>query len=374
MSEIIIKKVLSKKDRKNFVNFPLKLYRGNQFYVPNFYSDDMALLDRKKNPAFDTCESESWLALKEGQVVGRITGIYLPEYKKIWKRDIARFGWIDFIDDREVSNALLKTVEDWAIEKGAEGISGPQGFSDFDPEGMLIEGFNELGTLPMTYNFEYYSRHLDQSGYVKDADWLEFEIKIPESIPEKVKRVQQLVMKRSRLRMVDARKSKELLPYAQGIFDVLGAAYSNLYGYMPLSKRQVESYTKQYIPYADTRFTKVVVDEKDKVVAFSIAIPSMSRALQKCGGKLFPFGWFHMVRALKKPDGLDLYLVAVHPDYKNSGIIAVIMGTVTEEAIKAGIKTSESSGELEDNTDVQSMWHSYEHRQHKRRRCYIKRF
>lgn len=374
MSPVIIKEVLTKKDRNDYISFPLKLYRGNRYFVPNFRMDDLALMDRKKNPAMDNSLTKSWLALRDGKVAGRIMGIYLKEYNEIWKRNIARFGWVDFIDDREVSEALFQTVEKWAAEQGAEGISGPQGFTDFDPEGMLIEGFQELGTLPMIYNYPYYPGHLTAMGYEKDADWIEFEIKIPREIPEKVKRVQELVLKRSRMTMVEAKSSRDLLPYARGIFHVLGEAYKDLYGYMPLTEKQVEAYTKQYIPYADPRFTKVVVDENDRVVGFSIAIPSLSRALQKSRGRILPFGWIHLLKAMKNPRGLDLYLVAVLPEYRKSGIVAVIMGRVTEEAIKAGIKTAESNGELETNTDVQAMWRSYEHRQHKRRRCFIKHF
>ena len=371
---IEIRRVTNKREMKKYVQFPNKLYKNNEYFIPSLFMDDMAVLDKKKNPAYDNCISESWLAYKDGKIAGRITGIYLSEYKKIWKRDVARFGWVDFIDDNDVSKALFDTVEKWSKEQGAQGISGPQGFTDLDPEGMLTKGFDELGTMPMIYNYSYYPEHIKQYGYEKDADWLEFEIKVPESIPEKVKRVQQLVLKRKHLKMIDAKKSKDLLPYANGIFDVLVESYKDLYGFMPLTREQVDAYTKQYIPFTDPKFSKVIVDENDKVIAFSIAIPSLSRALQKSKGKLFPFGWYHLIKAMKKPVGLDLYLVAVLPEYQKSGIIAVIMGAATEASIEAGIKTAESSGELEDNKEIQAIWGSYEHRQHKRRRCFIKHF
>lgn len=369
-----IRKVESKRDLRRYVNFPIGLYKGHPYYVPAMYSEEMEALDPAKNPSFKTAKAQSWLAWKDGKVAGRITGIHIPAFAEIWGKNLARFGWVDFIDDPEVSEALLQTVEDWAKDIGAEGVTGPQGFTDMDPEGMLIEGFEELGTLPMIYNFSYYPEHLERLGYGKEVDWIEFEIKVPESIPEKVSRVQGLVLKRKNLRMVDAKKSKDLMPYARGLFAVLSESFKDLYGFVPLNEAQVGKYIQQYIPFADPKFTKIVVNEDDKVVAFGVAMPSLSRALQKNRGKLFPFGWYHMLRALKKPDGLDLYIVAVLPEYQSSGVISVILGSVTQACIDHGIRTTESSGELESNTAVQAMWRTFDHRQHKRRRCFIKNF
>jgi GNAT superfamily N-acetyltransferase len=369
-----IRKVKTKRDLKKYVRFPLDLYKDNPYYVPNLFMDDIFVLDKNKNPSFKTCEAESWLAWKNGKIAGRITGLYLPEYQEFWGKNQARFGWVDFIDDPEVSKALFDTVETWAAEKGVTGITGPQGFTDLDPEGMLVEGFDELGTLPMIYNHAYYPEHLAQYGYIKEIDWLEFEIKIPESIPERILRIQELVLKRKKLHMVEAKKSKDLMPYAEGIFDVLSESYKDLYGFVPLKKEQVDTYIKQYIPYADPKFTKVIVNESDQVVAFGVAMPSLSRALQKSRGRLLPFGWIHILHAMKNPEELDLYIVAVRPEYQSSGVIAILLAAVTQAAIKAGIKTCESSGELESNKSVQAMWSSYDHRQHKRRRCFIKDF
>ncbi len=367
-----IRVVATRQDLKKYVNFPIKLYRGNPWYVPSMRSEELTVLDPKKNPSFETAKARSWLAYKDGRIAGRITGIYLPQYKEIWGKNQARFGWVDFIDDAEVSLALFDAVETWAKTFGVDSVTGPQGFTDLDPEGMLVEGFEELGTLPMIYNYSYYPEHLGHMGYVKETDWLEFEIQVPESIPEKVSRIQGLVLKRKKLHMVNAKRSKDLMPYAKGLFHVLTESYKDLYGFMPLSEAQVDSYIKQYIPFADPRFTKVVVNEDDKVVAFGVAMPSLSRALQKNKGRLFPFGWIPMLRAMKKPDGMDMYLVAVLPEYQSSGVVSVVMGTITQGAIDAGIETAETSGELEENTTIQAMWRNYEHRQHKRRRCLIK--
>jgi hypothetical protein len=369
-----IRKVENRRDLKKYVQFPISLYRDHPYYVPTLYSEEMAVLDPKKNPSFETAQSNSWLAYKDGRIAGRITGVYIPAYKERWGKSLARFGWVDFIDDEEVSGALFDTVETWARGLGAEGITGPQGFTDLDPEGMLVEGFEELGTLPMIYNYPYYPEHLERRGYKKEIDWLEFEIKTPQSIPEKVKRVQELVLKRKHLRLVEAKKSKDLMPYARGLFDVLNESYKDLFGFIPLTEKQIDSYIRQYIPFADPRFTKVVLNEKDRVVAFGVAMPSLSKALQKNSGRLFPFGWIHMLRAMKKPAGLDMYLVAVLPEYQSSGVVSVVMGAITQGGIDAGVTSAETSGELETNEAVQSMWQNYEHRQHKRRRCFIREF
>ena len=367
-----IRPVESRKDLKRYVQFPLDLYKDNEFYVPTIFRNEMDTLDHHKNPAFRTAEAKSWLAWKNNRIAGRITGIHLKKYAEIWKREIVRFDWVDFIDDSEVSRQLFSTMEEWAVSQGAEAVSGPQGFTDFDPEGMLIEGFDELGTLPMLYNYPYYPKHLESMGYTKHADWVEFEIACPKSIPEKVARVQHMVLERNKFHLLEPKKSKDLIPYGHQIFDILGKAYKDIYGYIPLTKEQIDFCIKQYIGITDIRYSRVAVDDNDRVVATSIIMPSLSRALQKCRGKLFPLGWYFLMKAMKKPTRLDFYLIAVDPKYQSSGVLAVIMGETTRTGMENGIKYAETSGELETNTKVQNMWRSYEHRQHKRRRCYIK--
>ena len=369
-----IRRVESDRGLKAFIQFQYDLYKGNAYAVPPLYFDELNTLSKKRNPAFEFCEAEYWMAYKDGKAVGRVAGIYNPRYVEKWGLKNARFGWIDFIDDPEVSEALLRTVEDWARSKGMEGIVGPMGFTDADKEGMLVEGFEELGTMPMIYNYPYYREHLERLGYAKDVDWLEFEVKVPEWIPEKALRVQELISKRSGIRLLDWKSKRQLKrDYAKPLFHLLDEAYAGLYGTVPMTEKQVDVYIKQYLGFVDPRFTKLVVDEKGELIAFGIAMPSLSRALQKGGGRLFPFGWLHLLRALAKPEGLDLYLIAVKQEYQSRGVIAFMMTSLTQDCIKAGIKTAETAGELESNHAVQSLWKDFERRQHKRRRAYFKK-
>ncbi len=368
-----IRRVESRKDLAAFIQFNYDLYRGNPYAVPPLRFDEFNTLRKDKNPAFEFCEAEYWLAYKDGKVAGRIAGIYNTRYIEKWGKKDARFGWIDFIDDYEVSEALLATVEAWARSKGMDGIVGPMGFTDADKEGMLIEGFEELGTMPMIYNYPYYPRHLERLGYTKEVDWLEFEVKVPASVPEKAQRVQELIAKRSGVHIYEWKTNKELArKFGKAVFALLDEAYADLYGTVPLTERQVEAYINQYLGFVDPRFTKILVDEKDELIGFGIAMPSLSHALQKAHGRLFPFGWYHILRALKKPEGLDMYLVAVKKEYQARGVIALMMTALTQDCIKAGIKTAETAGELETNHAVQNLWKDFERRQHKRRRAYRK--
>ena len=370
---VVIRAVESRKDLKKFILFPYRLYKKNPYYVPNLVSDEWNTLSKEKNPAFSYCNARLWLAEKDGKVVGRVAGIINQRFVEKWKQKNARFGWIDFIDDPEVSKALLDQVESWAKALGMEHIEGPLGFTDMDPEGMLIDGFEELGTLPMIYNYPYYPEHLAELGYSKEVDWLEFEIQTPKEIPKKVKRVQDIVLKRSKLRLLDAKKSKDILPYAPKIFDTLNEGYRDLFGFVELDEDQKALYTKQYFPFIDPDFTKLVIDDNDEVAAFGIAMPSLSRALQKARGRLFPFGFIHLLIALKSPKQIDMYLVAVKPKYQKLGINAILMSEITASCIRRGIKSAETSAELEENKAVQDFWKNYDKRQHKRRRCFGKK-
>ncbi len=368
-----IREVLNNRDLRRFINFQYQLYKGNPYFVPPLFSDEMNTLRKDRNPAFEFCQARYWLAYRDGRIVGRIAGIYNPKYIERWKKRQLRFGWIDFIDDRDVSKALLDTVEAWGRELGMEEVVGPMGFTDMDKEGMLIHGFDELGTLPMIYNYPYYPEHVTALGYVKDADWLEYEINAPSEIPEKVLRINELVLKRSGLHLLDAKRSRDLRPYAMKIFDLLNLAYADLYGFIPMTERQKKTYIDQYFPFVDPAFTKVVLDDKDDLIAFGISLPSLSRAMQKSGGRLFPFGFIHILLALKFPKALDLYLVAVRPDYQGRGINALLMTEITRSCIARGIRTAETSGELEGNQAVQDFWKHYDKRQHKRRRSFLKK-
>ncbi len=370
---IEIRKVTTRRDLRRFVEFQFSLYKNNQYWIPPLLFDEYNTLRKDKNPAFESSIAEYWLAYKDGAVAGRIACIINRKAIEKWGAKNARFGWIDFIDDREVSAALFKTAEDWAKEQGMTGIQGPMGFTDLDKEGMLIEGFQELGTLPMIYNYPYYKEHLEALGYAKDVDWLEFEIYTPKEIPEKILRINDLVLKRSHLRLARPKSRSELKKkYGSQFFDIVDEAYAGLYGTVPLSKSQADTYVKQYLGFVDLRYTKIIIDENDNAVGFGLAMPSFSRALQKARGRLFPFGWIHIMNAFKKPEGLDLYLIAVRKEYQNRGLNALLMTEITNNAIADGIKSAESAGELESNDAVQGLWNHFEKRQHKRRRAFIK--
>jgi hypothetical protein len=367
-----IVEINSKRDIKKFAKFPLKLYKDNEYYVPAILMDEINTFLPEKNPAFEYCRTKFWLAVKDGEIVGRIAGIINDRYIEKWKNKYARFGWLDFIDDAEVSSGLIKAVEDWAKSEGMTAIHGPLGFTDMDYEGMLVEGFNELSTLATIYNYPYYPEHLEKYGYVKDTDWVEFEIKVPEKIPEIAEKISKLVQERKKVRVFQAKKSKDLLPYAHGLFKVLNDAFSGLYGFVELTPKQIDKYVKQYFSFIKTDYLKLLLDENNEVAGFLIAMPSLSRALQKSRGKLFPFGFIHLLKAMNKNKYIDLYLGAIRPDLQGKGADALLITEITRTAIKNKIISAESNIELESNYLVQSHWKHFDVRQHKRRRCYIK--
>ena len=369
---VSIREVRSSRELRSFVRFPYRLYRDCPFWVPPLLRDEYATLRRDKNPAFENCSARYWLAYRDGEPVGRVAGIINHAYVTKWREQRARFGWLDFIDDRDVSAALFRAVEDWARSEGMTSIHGPLGFTDMDREGMLVEGFSELATMATNYNYPYYPAHTEALGYDKDTDWLEFEVKVPDAIPERVLRIADMTMQRRGLHVLDATRSKDFLPYAREIFGVINLAYENLYGFVPLTEKQIDMYVKQYIPNVVPDYLKLILDKDDKVAAFVIGMPSLSRALQKAKGRLVPFGFLHMLRALRHPRTLDLYLGAVRPDLQGKGADALLITELNKSCIKNGIVSAESNLELEDNVLVQAHWKHFERRQHKRRRCYVK--
>jgi len=373
MGNIQIKEVKSNSDLNKFISFVDKLYKGNKYKVPQLHSFEKLALKKDKNPAFEFCEAKYWLAYKDDKIVGRIAGILNHKSNEIWNEKHIRFGWIDFIDDIEVSKALLKTVEDWGKENKMDAIHGPLGFTDMDLEGMLVEGFEELGTQATIYNYPYYPEHLEKLGYLKDADWVQHEIKIPDSIPERVKRITGMVQKKYNLRILDAKKPKDILPYAKKMFNTLNEAFSHLYGYVALTDKQIEKYTKDYFSMIDTRYVCFVLNEEDDVVGFGISLLSLSKALQKANGKLFPFGFIHILKDLKKNDTVDLLLQGVKPDYIKKGVAAIFYNKLMQAYIDTGVKTAITSHILEDNKNSHQMFNAYETRQHLRRRIYIKK-
>jgi GNAT superfamily N-acetyltransferase len=340
--------------------------------VPPLRADELRSLRKDKNPAFDFCEAKYWLACKDGKIVGRVAGIINGRYNEKWNEKAARFGWFDFVDDEEVSEKLLQEVERWASKRGMSHLHGPLGFTDMDGEGMLVEGFGEIGTLGALYNYPYYRRHIERLGYSKDTDWIEYEVTLHGDIPEKVARMAEIALKRNNLRVLKVRKAKEVLPYAKKIFHVLNEAYRNLFGFVELSEKQIDMYVKQYFGFIIPEYVPVVLDSKDDVVAFGIAMPSLSEALQRCKGRLLPFGFIHVLRALKHNRRVDLYLTAVRPDMQNKGINAILIYQSNLAFNQRKIEKVETNRELEGNTKVQSQWKTYDSRQHKRRRCYRK--
>ena len=369
---IVIEEVKNKKQLKAFINFPYELYKSNPFYVPPLRYDEKATLRKDKNPAFDYCEARYWLAYRQGRVVGRIAGILNRAYIDKWGNRYMRFGWIDFEDDDQIGRALITQVEIWAREERMIAVHGPMGFTDLDHEGMLIDGFDQLGTLAAIYNHPYYPSFMERAGYEKDADWVEYKIKVPEKIPEKLERVAANVRHRSKLQIVKAHRAKDILPYAEDIFGLINAAYSHLYGVVPLTEKQIRYYTKQYFSFIRTDFVPLVIDKEGKLIACAITMPSLSSALQKAKGSIFPLGFAYILRALKKNNQADLYLVAVDKAWQGKGVVALLMHELTSSYIANGIEYAESNPELEANREIRSIWEQYEAVQHKRRRCYIK--
>ena len=364
----------TKSNLKKFTQFQIDLYKNNPYFVPPLVSDDVGTLSPDKNPAFDFCEAVYYMAYKNGKPVGRIAGIINSQVNEKSRGATARFGFIDFIDDEEVSEALIKSVEDWARKKGMKKMIGPMGFTDMDHEGMLIQGFEELGTMATIYNYDYYPRHIEKLGYEKEADWVEYLMEVPDKIPEKYDRIADIVKKKYGLKIKkykSPKKAKEEI--GRPLFHLINEAYDSLYEYSHLTEKQIDYYIDIYLSLINFDLLSAIVDKDDKLVGIGISMPSLSRALQKSGGKLFPFGWYHLLRALKcKTDRVDLLLVAVKPEYLNKGVNALLFQDLIPYYIKYGFKYAESNLELETNNKVQGQWDYFKNRQHRRRRAYRK--
>jgi GNAT superfamily N-acetyltransferase len=370
-----IVKVSTKKQLKKFIRFNYELYKGNPYFVPELFEDTMGTLRKDRNAAFEFCDADYFLAYRDGKIVGRIAAIINPRANEKWGCKAARFGWVDFIDDNEVVDALFATAETWARERGMTEIQGPLGFTDFDPEGMLIEGFDRLSTMATIYNYPYYPRHMEQLGYTKDTDWIEMLIKVPEKTPEKIERIATMVAKRFELKHMRFKSNRELeRRYGREIFDLINRSYAPLYGFSALSDRQIEQYIKMYLPLVDRRMITLITNKEDKLVGVGITITSLAEALQKAKGKLFPFGWFYILKALfiKRPTRLDFLIVAIDPEYQGKGINAMIISDILPNYVKMGFKDVETNPELESNNKVQSQWELFDKEQHKRRRAYKK--
>lgn len=370
-----IQKVSTKKDLKRFIRFNYDLYKDNAYSVPDLYDDMLRTFSPERNAAFEFCEADYFLAFDDtGKIVGRVAAIINRRANESWNKKAVRFGWIDFVDDPEVSRALIETVKAWGRERGMETIEGPLGFTDMDAEGMLVEGFDQLSTMATIYNYPYYPEHMEKLGLAKANDWVEMKIYIPDAIPEKHLRISEIIAKRYDLhiRKLTSKAEVKRSGVAHEIFRLINDAYTPLFGYSRMTDRQIDQYVNMYVPVLDLRMVSLVENGQGELVAVGISMASLSEALQKAKGKLLPFGWFHLLKALmwKRPKVLDLLLVAVRPDYQGKGVNALLFTDLIPVYQQLGFEYAESNPEMELNGKVQSQWQYFKTEQHKRRRCF----
>lgn len=372
---ILIKAVTSRKDLKIFARFANNLYKGSRFYVPSMPWDDLNTFDKDKNGAFEFCEAGFYLAYRGSEVVGRVAAIVNSKANEAWKVRQVRFGWFDFIDVIEVSRALLDKVIEFGRERGMTQIVGPLGFTDFDPEGMLVEGFDRLSTMALIYNHPYYPEHMRKLGYVKETGWVEYRITIPEELPERHIKLARLVMERNGLKIRKlTRRQVKKEKYGRKLFELINETYCVLYGYSLLSEKQIDLYVDVYLGLVDLRMVTFIEDSEGNLIAAGVTMPSLSEALQKCRGELLPFGWWHLLKSmyLKKPDTLDLLLVGVKPEWQNKGVNSLLFLDLFKTVKDMGFKYAETNANLETNAKVQAMWAPFEKELHKRRWVFAK--
>ncbi len=370
---VTIVKVENNRQLKRFVKFGYELYKECPYYVPELFEDAMNTLRRDRNAAFEFCDADYFLAYKDSVLAGRIAVLVNKVANEKWGQNAARFGWVDFIDDNEVVDALFATAEKWARERGLTELQGPLGFTDLDREGMLIEGFDRLGTMATIYNYPYYPEHMERLGFVKDADWVEYLLKVPNERWAKAERISAIVERKFGLRVVHC--SSELAKrYGSKLFELVNECYAPLYGFTPLTRKQIDQFIKMYLPVIDLRLISLVVDADDNLVALGVSIYSLADALRRAKGKLFPFGWWYLLKALfiKHPKRLDFLLVAVKPEYQSKGAFAMVFNDLLGNYLQMDLVDVESNPELETNTKVQSQWNDFEKEQHKRRRAFKK--
>ena len=364
-----------KSELRRYVQFGIDLYHGNPYYVPPLVFDDINTLTPGKNPALDFCKAQSFMAYRDGVPVGRITAIINSRFNKKTGKKVCRFGFMDFIDDNEVVDALFKAAEVWGLHNGMDTLTGPMGFTDMDPEGMLIEGFEELGTMATIYNYPYYRKHMERLGFAKEADWVEYRITVPDKIPDKYMRIADIVRRKFNLHVVDIKSRKWIKAnYGQEIFRLINESYRDLFGFVELTPKQINYYIDMYLDMLRLDDLCLIAEEDGTLVGVGISMPSLSKALQRCEGKLFPTGWYHVLRAIKgASDVVDLMLVAIRPDYQGKGVNALLFSYLIPNYVKNGYKFAESNVELEGNANVQKQWEYFERRQHRRRRAWTKK-
>jgi hypothetical protein len=369
-----IREVTTSRQLADFCKFPLTMYKDNEYFVPDLISDEINIFTPKKNPAFEFCDAKCFLAYRGNRIVGRIAGIISHAANQKWNTKRVRFSRIDFHEDIEIARALIKAVEDWGTTMGMDEIQGPIGFCDMDQEGMLVEGFDQKSMFITIYNYPYYPKFLEQMGFEKEADWVEFRIKAPDKPDERAARLSKAVLERYGLTLYSPKSRKEIGPLVRPALEVINRTYDILYGTVKLSDALLEKYYKQFKILINPEYLKVLMDKKGMIIGFGLAMPSLSNASKKSNGKLFPFGWYRMLRApFAKSEVLDLYLVGVIPEMQNTGLPAVLIDAIARVAIKNSVKYAETGPELKINSKVQAMWKAYEVEQHKRRRCFIKK-
>lgn len=359
---------------REYTKFGIDLYKGNPYFVPPLIMDDVNTLSPDVNPAFDFCKAQSFMAYRDGKPVGRITAIINNIVNERSGKREMRFGFVDFIDDAEVVDALFAAAEEWGRSNGMTDIVGPMGFTDLDHEGMLTFGYDEVGTMATIYNHPYYVDHMERMGYAKDASWVEYRIAVPDAIPEKYARIAEIVRKRENLKVKKYTSRKKIKEdYGVALFELFNEAYDKLYGYSPLTKKQIDYYINMYLDILNLKYVTVVTDADDRIVAVGISIQSFSKALQKSRGRLFPFGWYHMLKTLwGGSDVVDLLMIGVKPEYQNKGVNALLFADLIPCYISTGVKFAETNPELEENSKVQNQWNYFETRQHRRRATFRK--
>ena len=370
MSDIKVKQVLNSSDLELFIKFPMELYKGNPYYVPPLINEEKSIWVKEENPALQYSEAAQFLAYKGENIVGRIAVmINHKEEKELGIRKV-RFGWLDFIDDIEVSKTLINTAIEYAKSKGISKIEGPMGFTNLDKAGMLTKGFDKLATMIGIYNFDYYPKHMEQLGLVKEKDWVEFEINFPDTLPDKVEKFSNLIAEKYELELVKFKSKKDILPLVEPMFKLLDDTYKHLSTYTPITQEQIKHYKEKYFKFIDKDYIVCIKDRYGSLISFAITMPSYSKALQKAKGKLFPFGWWHLLNAGKKNDRANFYLIGIHPQYQKRGITAIIFKEIYETFKKKGVKFLETNPELEENASIQALWQDYHPTNHKRRRTY----
>ena len=373
---IEIKQVTTRRELKRFIRLNYEMYKDNAFAVPDLYEDMLKTFSRDKNPAFEFCEADYFLAYKEGRLVGRVAAIINRRANATWQKQTVRFGWIDFVDDEDVSRALIDTVAAWGRERGMTEMEGPLGFTDMDAEGMLTEGFDQLSTMATIYNYPYYPQHMERLGLTKAMDWIEMKLMVPPQVPDKYVRIAEIVKQKYNLHVRKLKSVREIkrTGIGQRIFDLINESYAPLFGYSQMTQAQIAQYVKEYLPILDLSLVTLIENEQDELVGVGISMASLSTALQRAKGKMFPLGWWHLAKALywKKPPIVDLLLVAVKPEYQNRGVNALLFTDLIPQYIRHKFVWAETNPELEVNDKVQSQWQYLENYLHKRRRCYRK--